>query len=622
MQTNTTWKMNLWRGISGGAGILCSMFPVMGCYPLVPAYVAAVSIEQQKNMWLYIGIAIGMARFMGLADVVKYMFVLILAVLGIRFYLWANRKIGGWAAGAIAAVATMAMNISGMLLLMPDRNELAAACSESIMVLGLTVLFHYLIVFLPEFLFRFGDAPQMQTAVLPQDTDARMEAFAAAFGGLSDTFTSLSRPKNAVQGDEVGLLQREITGKMCASCDGCALCWNNNTFSPAENIRRMLSAVVAHKTKEEIVQQEYITDCPNYPGMVEEAVNAFSRLELNRAWYARLMENRIMIAQQLDAMADMMGEWVRGNECVDTRYRIQLARMQLEVKERGLIVNNAHVFQGENGHLYIRAEVAARWGGGIPVRNYMKAVSGAMGRKFRGGKDTRALITSDPVSILLYEENTFYVLSGIASKKKDQSVVSGDNFSMLSMDDGQYVVALSDGMGSGAEASQESEMVVELLDKFLEAGFRKETAIKMMNSAMVLQGENNKFSTLDLASVDLYSGKLELSKIGAAATFIKHKDGVEWIASSSLPAGAACEPELEQTERMLENGDFLVMVTDGVVEYLHVKEPEETLSGIIEEITTENAGVLAKTIMDRVMLFTGGHAKDDMTILVTGFWKK
>ena len=73
---------------------------------------------------------------------------------------------------------------------------------------------------------------------------------------------------------------------------------------------------------------------------------------------------------------------------------------------------------------------------------------------------------------------------------------------------------------------------------------------------------------------------------------------------------------------MLENGDFLVMVTDGVVEYLHVKEPEETLSGIIEEITTENAGVLAKTIMDRVMLFTGGHAKDDMTILVTGFWKK
>ena len=193
---------------------------------------------------------------------------------------------------------------------------------------------------------------------------------------------------------------------------------------------------------------------------------------------------------------------------------------------------------------------------------------------------------------------------------------------MLSMDDGQYVVALSDGMGSGAEACQESEMVVELLDKFLEAGFRKETAIKMMNSAMVLQGENNKFSTLDLASIDLYSGKLALSKIGAAATFIKHKDGVEWIASSSLPAGAECEPALEQTERTLENGDFLVMVTDGVVEYLHVKEPEETLSGIIEEITTENAGVLAKSIMDRVMLFTGGHAKDDMTILVTGFWKK
>lgn len=614
--------MNLWRGISGCAGILCSMFPIMGCYPLVPAYVAAVSIEQQKNLWLYIGIAIGMARFMGLAAVVKYTFVLILSVLGIRFYLWANRKIGGWAAGVIAAVAVMAMNLSGMLLLMPDRNELAAACSESIMVLGLTVLLHYVVVFLPEFLFRIGENAHTQTAVLPQDTDARMEAIATAFGGLSDTFTSLSRQGKTMHGDEVGQLQREITGKMCASCDGCALCWNNTAFSPAENIRQMLSAVVAHKPKEEIMQQGYISDCPNYPGMVEEAVNAFSRLELNRAWYARLMENRIMIAQQLDAMADMMGEWVRGNECVDTRYRIQLARMQLEVKERGLVVNNAHVFREENGHLYIRAEVAAKWGGGIPVRNYIKAVSSAMGKKFRGGKDTRALITAEPSDILLYEENVFYVLSGIASRKKDHSTISGDNFSMVSMDNGQYVIALSDGMGSGAEASRESEMVVELLDKFLEAGFRKETAIRMMNSAMVLQGENNKFSTLDLAAIDLYSGKLELSKIGAAATFIKHRDGVEWIGSSSLPAGAACEPVTEQTERILQDGDFLVMVTDGVVEYLHVKEPEKKLSDIIEEITTENAGVLARSIMDRVLLFTGGCAKDDMTILVTGFWKK
>ena len=72
----------------------------------------------------------------------------------------------------------------------------------------------------------------------------------------------------------------------------------------------------------------------------------------------------------------------------------------------------------------------------------------------------------------------------------------------------------------------------------------------------------------------------------------------------------------------LTNGDFLVMVTDGVLEYLHVKNPEEKLSEMISEIKTENAGVLARQLMERVMLFTGGHALDDMTIVVTGIWEK
>ena len=52
------------------------------------------------------------------------------------------------------------------------------------------------------------------------------------------------------------------------------------------------------------------------------------------------------------------------------------------------------------------------------------------------------------------------------------------------------------------------------------------------------------------------------------------------------------------------------------------KNPEEKLSEMISDINTDNAGVLAKSLMERVLLFTGGHAMDDMTILVTGIWEK
>jgi stage II sporulation protein E len=59
-----------------------------------------------------------------------------------------------------------------------------------------------------------------------------------------------------------------------------------------------------------------------------------------------------------------------------------------------------------------------------------------------------------------------------------------------------------------------------------------------------------------------------------------------------------------------------------VLEYLHTKEPEAKLSEMIKDIDTDNAGILAKTLMDRVLLITGNYAMDDMTILTLGIWEK
>ena len=205
---------------------------------------------------------------------------------------------------------------------------------------------------------------------------------------------------------------------------------------------------------------------------------------------------------------------------------------------------------------------------------------------------------------------------------KDGAVVSGDNFSFLNLENGQMVMSLSDGMGSGMEACKESETVIELIEKFLEAGFSKETAIRMMNSAMVIHGEEDVFSTIDMAAVNLYDGSAEFYKVGAAATFIKRKDGVECLLSTSLPVGVSNKMEVDGIKKQLEDGEILVMVSDGVLEYLQVPKPEETLGGIIEALDTNNPGKLAKGILERVLLYTGGKVMDDMTVLTAGIWEK
>ena len=77
-------------------------------------------------------------------------------------------------------------------------------------------------------------------------------------------------------------------------------------------------------------------------------------------------------------------------------------------------------------------------------------------------------------------------------------------------------------MGSGSAACKESEMVLDLVERFLEAGFSVETAIRMMNSAMVMKGESDLYSTVDLCMVNLYDGAADFYKIGAAGSFIRH----------------------------------------------------------------------------------------------------
>ena len=200
--------------------------------------------------------------------------------------------------------------------------------------------------------------------------------------------------------------------------------------------------------------------------------------------------------------------------------------------------------------------------------------------------------------------------------------MSGDNFSLFTLENGHYHICLSDGMGSGPDAFRESDMVVELMEKFLEAGFPAETAIRMMNSAMVLQGDKDTFSTLDLSEVDLYSGDLSITKVGAAPTFIKRGEKVECLSAPSLPAGSRILEPAQPLHTTLGKGDFLVMVTDGVLEYLHVKEPEEKMCEIIASIRTDNATAMATTILNRVLLFAGNHAMDDMTVLALGMWEK
>ncbi|WP_455719348.1 SpoIIE family protein phosphatase [Agathobacter sp.] len=602
--------------IWGLAGFASTVLCVMGYYPLVPAVYGAYCISCEHTILFYIGLFTGMGYFISIQSICKYLFIIVVTNFGIRLYTWANRKNSCMAASVAAAVSTTAMNLSVALIGQIDRDGVILAFAEGLIVFaaafGISRAVEYALSF------RF-EVSEDRTGLLPD----REEAFASAAQSLSGIISQANNITVERPADDGGeRIRMEITGRLCACCDGCSICWTQENNNMADGIRHLVDAVRQRMKTEDIVKNRYVDNCPHYDRMVEAAIDAFTRLELNEAWYRRLTENRRVIADQLDAMAKLMDDWINAENCIDKKRRMRLAKIMVSTKEAGFIVENAHIYETSRHQICIKADVYTKYEGGIPAVKYVRAVGHAMGMKLRPAQETPLIIAEEIASIVLYEENHFYALSGIATKKKTGSAVSGDSCGMFLLDDGMYNVCISDGMGSGKRAKAESTLVVDLLEKLLEAGFRRDMAVKMMNSTMVISQGEESYSTVDFASIDLYSGELEITKIGAAASFIRRENEVTVIENESLPAGVDLSQETQHTKNTMQSGDFLVMVTDGVLEYLHVKDRQQKLMDIISDVKSDNAGVISQEILDRVLLNTGGYAMDDMTVITIGIWEK
>lgn len=198
--------------------------------------------------------------------------------------------------------------------------------------------------------------------------------------------------------------------------------------------------------------------------------------------------------------------------------------------------------------------------------------------------------------------------------------MSGDNYSFYEADTGKLVAILSDGMGSGEMACRDSGRVIEMMERLLEAGFGKESAVQMINGALAAAGQEQNLSTLDICSIDLYTGECEFVKAGAACTYIKRGQLVDRLSAQNLPLGVFQQIEPEIIHRTLQSGDYVIMLSDGVLDALSQGLGEEVLPEIIGRMEYTNPNEIANQILTYCIKQSKGQIRDDMTVLVTGIW--
>ena len=185
-------------------------------------------------------------------------------------------------------------------------------------------------------------------------------------------------------------------------------------------------------------------------------------------------------------------------------------------------------------------------------------------------------------------EDKYVMALGIANKTKTKSDISGDSTLTIRLKDGKYLIAISDGMGSGKEAKKSSTEALQLLENLLLSGFDKNISLELINNSLINRNKES-YASLDIAIVDLYMGNVEFIKSAACPTYIKSGKRVQMVKSNSLPTGIIEESKIQTFDKDIEQGDIMVLCSDGVLDSnVEYKNKELWIKYLLEDIETTN----------------------------------
>ncbi|BDG62041.1 SpoIIE family protein phosphatase [Caldinitratiruptor microaerophilus] len=211
----------------------------------------------------------------------------------------------------------------------------------------------------------------------------------------------------------------------------------------------------------------------------------------------------------------------------------------------------------------------------------------------------------------------YRVRTGVARMAKRGSLVSGDTHRALPLRGNRFLLALSDGMGAGRGAAAGSQEAMDTLVGLLEAGYPVQAAVQLVNAALVLkEPEGEHFATLDIALIDLSSGRADFVKVGAPPSILWRGRDVQWVRAEVPPAGIVYPLPLEAELRALRPGDWLILATDGLWAREGEAAGDRWLRALLATQGPSGPEELAQALLARALAGDRDGPADDITVLV------
>lgn len=445
----------------------------------------------------------------------------------------------------------------------------------------------------------------------------RVQELQTALLTVSKTLRDMGDNNNLTFKNKSTALIENLADRVCKKCGKCDSCWGrdfNGTYASFETI------IKTTEEKKVAFPNELEKMCLYKFELLKNAEKLIVDSNKKEKVKEKLSEGRVLLAGHVEnislSISDMLGEFSKKVVICDDIDRL----VRKGLNKNSIPYKRVFCYRDVSGRLKVKLILDSCGGASnYCSKSVVPVLSKVLNMKISIGGDGCSINPNTKECTIIFEEAPKYYLKTYAAMAcKDGEQYSGDSYSFGKTKDGSYITMISDGMGSGPEASRESKATVELVDKFLQVGFSKDTAINMVNSIMSMKfEEDEKFTTLDMNKVDLYSGEIDFIKVGAVASFMKRGKKVREIVSSMPPFGLVDNLEVQAVKSNIRSGDLIVTISDGVVDVNRSRlENYNWLQEYLVD-STKDPKELSFDILERAKALSSGRVRDDMTVVVS-----
>ena len=439
----------------------------------------------------------------------------------------------------------------------------------------------------------------------------KLNSLSDAFQGLAAVFYEISEKFKTPNSGEIKAIVSACINKTCEKCanyDSCVLL-------EKQSINNM------HKKSSEFLHRNGRLNPGGIPGaFLSDCINITEiQYKINSVYCSKAEENRDndktkIFADNYEKISKLLQNNIKAGK-EDIAFKRDLSeKIYISLDNMGIECENVIVMGERKKTVYIFGIKMVNYSGTISdITNMLERTCGT---RF---DSPEYILRDDYVIMKNRSRNKFKIYSvqssraageNFADERSSSLQVNGDSISVFDGRDGYCYGLISDGMGCGKNAALSSRLTVLLTEKLLSAGNQKDLTVEMLNSLLIAKNDEC-FASVDLFEADLITGQAAFIKAGAAPSFVVRNGKLFKIQSSTVPAGIIDSINSEQTKFEMEDGDYILMLSDGVISTF--EEGAWLLEMLGSENNLSDPEALAEKILGEAS--RKNSRKDDMSVL-------